>query len=91
VIFDTESSALSEEEKRIARRFAAKAVRGKEEAKETASQLYARLRTLPGKHFKTDRGDVGDDRVCGEQHYLAKLTDQVPQVTVSPRLRGAMA
>jgi hypothetical protein len=47
VIFDTESSALSEEEKRIARRFAAKAVRGKEEAKETASQLYALLRTLP--------------------------------------------
>lgn len=59
MLLDTEHRSLTPEEKRLARTLAAKVTRAEaRDEKETASELYARLRTLPDLTHKVDRGDL---------------------------------
>jgi hypothetical protein len=57
MILDTESPALTPEEKEIARRLAAKVARARANADKTATELYD-PRNLPDLHHRVDRGDL---------------------------------
>jgi hypothetical protein len=57
MIFDTESAALSPDERRVARQLAAKAARARPNSQKTTTELYD-PRCLPEIHFAVDRGDL---------------------------------